>query len=380
MNKIALAIHGGAGTILRSSMTAELEAEYKSGLETALRVGRDILQHGGSALDAVEETVCSLEGFHLFNAGHGAVFTSEGKNELDASIMDGKTLRAGAVAFVRNIKNPIRLARLVMERTEHVLLAGDGANKFAEQMGVELVDDLYFFTEHRWKQLQEAIAAGRVQLDHSGVSTAEVSEPGAVAIGFPKNKNSANSDDVYENTLNNLAETRPVGSVPSEGRTETTKSHEKTRNKKEISNPQSSFRTPHSKGTVGAVACDANGSLAAATSTGGMTNKKFGRVGDTALIGSGTYAENLTCAVSCTGHGEFFMLGVTAYDVAARMKYKQIGLEEAGRETIEHLTEIGGEGGLIAVDALGNVTLPFNSAGMYRGYVTNDDLVVDIYR
>ncbi|MBK9164894.1 MAG: isoaspartyl peptidase/L-asparaginase [Acidobacteria bacterium] len=304
MAKIALAIHGGAGTILRSQMTGELEREYRSGLEAALKAGWAVLEKGGPSLDAVEAAVVSLEDFPLFNSGRGAVFTSEGKNEMDAAIMDGKGLSAGAVAFVRNIKNPIRLARKVMENTEHILLAGEGANQFAAEMGVETAPDEYFFTEHRWLQLQDAIADGRVQLDHAG--------------------------------------------------------------------------TP--KGTVGAVACDSNGFLAAATSTGGMTNKKFGRIGDTPLIGAGTYADDL-CAVSCTGHGEYFMLGVSAYDVSARMRYKEISLEDAARETIERLTEISGEGGLIAVDTHGNVTLPFNSEGMYRGHITgsNDLMVVDIY-
>ncbi|MBK7394585.1 MAG: isoaspartyl peptidase/L-asparaginase [Chloracidobacterium sp.] len=294
MAKIALAIHGGAGTILKSQMTTALEAEYRSGLDTALRIGWQILERGGSSLDAVEATVCSLEDFPLFNAGRGSVFTHEGKQEMDACIMDGHNLKAGAVAFVKNIKNPVSLARLVMQRTEHVLLAGEGANQFAEQIGVHTEPDEYFFTEHRWLQLQEAMAEGRVQLDH------------AVA--------------------------KPIG-------------------------------------TVGAVACDINGHLAAATSTGGMTNKKFGRIGDTPLVGLGNYADD-TCAVSCTGHGEYFMLGVTAYDVAARMKYKGLSLEDAARETIAHLTKINGEGGLIAVDTAGNITLPFNSDGMYRGYVT----------
>ena len=232
----------------------------------------------------------------LFNAGKGSVFTHEGKNEMDAAIMDGMRLKAGAVAFVRNVKNPVHLARLVMEKTEHVLLAAEGANQFAQEIGVEFADDEYFFTEHRWLQLQDAIAEGRVQLDHAAA--------------------------------------KPVG-------------------------------------TVGAVACDSNGHLAAATSTGGMTNKKFGRVGDTPIIGAGNYADEL-CAVSCTGHGEYFMIGVTAYDLAARMKYKGLGLEDAARETVEHLTSIKGEGGLIAVDSNGSVTLPFNSEGMYRGFVTSD--------
>ena len=316
MNNMALAIHGGAGTISRSSMTADLEREYRNGLEAALRAGWSILEDRGSAIEAVEAAVVSLEDFPLFNAGRGSVFTHEGKNEMDAAIMDGTKLKAGAVAFVRNIKNPIKLARLVMQRTEHVLLAADGANKFAAEMNVEHAPDEYFFTEHRWQQLHDAIAAGRVQLDHQ-------------------------------------AETRPEGSVP--------RGHES------------------SLGTVGAVACDSEGRLAAATSTGGMTNKKFGRVGDTPIIGAGNYADE-TCAVSCTGHGEYFMLGVTAYDIAARMKYKGLSLEDAANETIEHLTSIGGEGGLIAVDTKGNVALPFNSEGMYRGYVTTDvRLITEIY-
>ena len=291
MAKIALAVHGGAGTVWKSLMTAELEAEYRGGLESGLRAGWDVLEKGGSSLDAVEAAVVSLEDFPLFNAGRGSVFTHEGKQEMDACIMNGTNLRAGAVAFVRNIRNPIRLARLVMEKTEHILLAGEGANQFADQMDIEAAPDEYFFTEHRWLQLQEAIAEGRVQLDHA----------------------------------------RPVG-------------------------------------TVGAVACDSSGRLAAATSTGGMTNKKYGRVGDTPIVGAGNYAD-ANCAVSCTGHGEYFMLGVTAYDVSARMKYKGLTLEEAARETIEHITAIKGEGGLIAVDANGNVTLPFNSEGMYRGWI-----------
>ena len=230
-------------------MTPDLEREYRKGLETALKAGWSILTSGGSSLDAVETAVASLEDFPLFNAGRGAVFTHEGEQEMDASIMDGSNLKAGAVALVRNIKNPVKLARVVMERTEHVLLAGEGAIEFGEQAGVEMAPDEYFFTEHRWLQLQEAMAEGRVQLDHF------------------------------------TAETQ--------------------RRRYEETNPQSAIRNPQ-LGTVGAVACDINGFLAAATSTGGMTNKKFGRVGDTALIGLGTYADDI-CAVSCTGHGEYLM-------------------------------------------------------------------------
>lgn len=347
MNKIALAIHGGAGTILRSAMSAELEMEYRSGLNAALKLGWDILEKGGSSLDAVEATVCDLENFHLFNAGRGAVFTHEGKNELDASIMDGATLRAGAVAFVRNVKNPIKLARLVMERTEHVLLGGEGANLFALEMGVEMADDAYFHTEHRYAQLLKAREEGVVELDHTVdeavlVGTADVPAAVRPSSGPHLVLDAENARDGQRDA--GVAAKKPMG-------------------------------------TVGAVACDIRGNLAAATSTGGMTNKKFGRIGDTPLIGSGTYADNATCAVSCTGHGEFFMLGVTAYDVAARMKYKNISLERAARETVEYLTSIDGEGGLIAVDALGNVTLPFNSDGMYRGFVTTDGIAhVEIYK
>ena len=352
MTKIAIAIHGGAGTILRSMMTPELEREYRAGLESALQTGWEILTGGGSALDAVEQTVCSLEDFPLFNAGRGSVFTHDGKNEMDASIMDGRTLHAGAIAFVRNVKHPIELARLVMEKTPHILLAAEGANQFAKEMGVEFVPDEYFFTEHRWQQLQDAIASGTVELDHT-VSNAERGMRNAESDGAHSSQSAGGSGKTTENTENT----------------------------EQRRNPKSKIQNPKSLGTVGAVACDTNGNLAAATSTGGMTNKKFGRVGDTALIGAGTYAENATCAVSCTGHGEFFMMGVTAYDVSARMKYRGIDLETAARQTIERLTDIGGEGGFIAVDASGNVVLPFNSDGMYRGYCTADgETSVEIYR
>jgi beta-aspartyl-peptidase (threonine type) len=258
------------------------------------------------------------------------VFTHEGKNEMDASIMDGRSQRAGAIAFVKNVKNPIKLARLVMDRTEHVLLGGAGANQFALEMGVEMADDAYFYTEHRYQQLLSAREQGVIQLDHT-----------------------AEEQEILDENL----ETVGPGDTSSQ------------------------IRNPKPMGTVGAVACDQSGHLASATSTGGMTNKKFGRIGDTPLIGAGTYADNHTCAVSCTGHGEFFMQGVTAYDVAARMRYQGLNLVSAARETIEYLTRIGGEGGLIAVDANGNVTLPFNSDGMYRGCVTADGkLSVGIYR
>jgi beta-aspartyl-peptidase (threonine type) len=245
---------------------------------------------------------------------------------MDAAIMDGKKLKAGAAAFVQNVKNPIKLARLVMERTEHCLLAGEGANEFAHECRVEFESDEYFFTEHRYLQLLKARAAGVVQVDHTAEEIELIEE----------------SETLVEET--------------------------------------SEIATTKSLGTVGAVACDFEGNLAAATSTGGMTNKKFGRIGDTPIIGAGTYAENATCAVSCTGYGEYFMLGVTAFDVAARMKYKNLSLEDASREAIERLSEINGEGGFIAVDALGNIALPFNSEGMYRGFVAeNGEIVVEIY-
>jgi L-asparaginase / beta-aspartyl-peptidase len=294
-NKIALAIHGGAGTILRSQMTAGKELAYTTGLREALESGWKILHGNGSAMDAVEAAVRSLEDCPLFNAGKGAVFTHDEKNELDASIMCGKTLQAGAVSFVRNVKNPISLARLVMQKTEHVMLAGDGAMEFAKENGVELVPDDYFFTEFRYNQLLEAKKKGRVQLDHA----------------------------------------KPIG-------------------------------------TVGAVACDSDGNVAAATSTGGMTNKLYGRIGDTPIIGAGNYADNATCAVSCTGHGEYFMRAVTSYDVACRMKYANATVGEAATAAVEYLRSIDGEGGLIAVDSRGNVSLPFNSDGMYRGWITED--------
>lgn len=318
MANAAIAIHGGAGTILRSMMTQELEAEYRAGLELALKAGWYILERGGPAIDAVEAAVVSLENCPLFNAGRGSVFTHDGKNEMDAAIMDGSRSKAGAVAAITNVKNPVKLARLVMEKSDHVLLSGSGADLFAEEMKVELRDNTYFYTDFRWKQLEESIAAGRVQLDHSAPN--------------PEADPSTSS-----------SHGKPIG-------------------------------------TVGAVACDTSGHLAAATSTGGMTNKRYGRVGDTPIIGAGTYADQ-TCAVSCTGHGEFFMLGVTAYDVAARMRYKGSDLAEASRETIDHVTAMGGEGGLIAVDAQGGVVLPFNSEGMYRGYVNADGSSrVDIYK
>jgi beta-aspartyl-peptidase (threonine type) len=336
MKKIALAIHGGAGTILKSSMTPTLENEYRESLKTALETGWEILKNGGNALDAVEEAVVSLENVPLFNAGKGSVFTHDEKNELDAAIMDGKNLNAGAVASVKNVKNPIKLARLVMEKTEHILLAGIGADEFAMEMRVDFEPDEYFFTNFRYEQLLSARKKGTVELDHA----------------------------------------------PDEAQSPKSKAQSSKLKAQSPLNPKSKIQNPKSKsGTVGAAACDFLGNVAAATSTGGMTNKKFGRIGDTPIIGAGTYADNQTCAVSCTGHGEFFMKTVAAYDVACRMQYKNVSLNEAANETVENLRELGGEGGLIAVDAFGNVALPFNSEGMYRGFITSDgEPIIEIYK
>ena len=351
-------------------MTPELEAEYRSGLESALKIGWDILDRGGSSLDAVEAAVTSLEDFHLFNAGRGSVFTHDGKNEMDAAIMDGDKLRAGAVAFVKNVKNPIKLARLVMQRTEHILLAGEGANQFAMQSGVEMADDAYFFTEHRYEQLLRAREEGVIQLDH----TAEEQDIIEAAVEHPPAGGLTTAETLTGVTK--LGVSSPHVGNGTDGNGATADSQETA----VTENQRSNIRNTKPLGTVGAVACDRDGKLAAATSTGGMTNKKFGRIGDTALIGLGTYADDI-CAVSCTGHGEYFMLGVTAFDVAARMKYKNLSLEEAANETIARLTSIRGEGGLIAVDAKGNVVLPFNLDGMYRGFVgSGGTLNVDIYK
>ncbi len=287
----SIAIHGGAGTILRSTMTAELQQQYEDGLGAALDAGYMVLKVGGSSLDAVEAAVVSLEDFPLFNAGKGAVFNNKGRHEMDAAIMWGKTLEAGGVCGVSNIRNPVKLARSVMEQSGHVLLAGEGAEEFATLQGIAFEDDAYFYTEQRYRQWQEALLEDRVQLDH----------------------------------------------------------------------------TEKKFGTVGAVALDKDGNLAAATSTGGLTNKKYGRVGDSPIPGAGTYANNKTCAISCTGVGELFIRSVVAYDISCLMEYKGLSLKEACDIVVhDKLVKIGGEGGLIAVDALGNICMPFNSEGMYR--------------
>jgi beta-aspartyl-peptidase (threonine type) len=306
---IAIAIHGGSGTIERGEFSAERETEIRATLEQAVRAGREILAAGGSSLDAVTRAVTLLEDSPHFNAGRGAVFNAEGKNELDASIMEGAGLRAGAVAAVRNVRNPILLARKVMTESVHVMLMGEGAESFAREQGIAFEDDAYFYTDYRWQQLQKARANG-----------------------LP--------DTTY------LSET-----------------------------PDQWFST------VGAVALDRAGNLAAATSTGGMTNKRWGRVGDSPIIGAGTYADNRSCAVSATGHGEYFIRATVARDICARVQYTGVSLAEAtGRVINEQLTTMGGQGGVIAVDPSGTIELTFNTSGMYRASIDAEGrLYVAIY-
>ncbi|MDQ6802889.1 MAG: isoaspartyl peptidase/L-asparaginase [Acidobacteriota bacterium] len=290
---IMLVMHGGAGTITRASMTPDVEKQYREKLEEALRAGHAILAKGGTSLDAVEASIRILEDSPLFNAGKGAVFTHEGRNELDAAIMDGKNKRAGSVAGVTVVKNPISAARAVMEKSPHVMMAGHGADLFATQVGLEVVDPSYFWTERRWKELQRELQNEQPAASH--------------------------------------------------------------------------------KGTVGAVALDQAGNLAAGTSTGGTTNKKYGRIGDSPIIGAGTYAENESVAVSCTGVGEYFIRWTAAHDIAALYKYKGMSVEAAGNAVInQKLKDANGEGGAIVLDAKGNFAMPFNSEGMYRGWVGAD--------
>ncbi len=309
MKNFSMVIHGGAGTLVKGLMTSELEDQYRATLKASLDKGYSILEDGGTSLDAVEASVELLENSPLFNAGKGSVFTAEGTHEMDAAIMEGKNQEAGAVSLVTGIKNPVSLARDVMEKSYHVFLAGEGAMQFAKSNDHVIEDPEYFYDEVRYQQWQGIKDSDTFQLDHS---------------------------------------------VKKEGKF----------------------------GTVGAVACDKYGNVAAATSTGGMTNKKWGRVGDSPMIGSGTYANNKTCAVSCTGSGEFFIRGVVAYDVSCLMEYKNMSLENAANEVInKRILEINGDGGLIAVDAKGNITMPFNTEGMYRGYKTSKgNEEISIYR
>lgn len=323
-DNFGIIIHGGAGTILRENMTPELEAEYKAKLEEAIRTGHKILAEGGSSLDAVEATIRIMEDSPLFNAGKGAVFTADEKNELDASIMNGADKAAGAVAGVTTVKNPISLARQVMENSPHVMMAGKGAEIFAKERGLELVSPDYFYTQSRFDALQKLKEKDEnaVELDHDGDSTKK------------------DQTNFYDPTIKD-----------------------------------SKF------GTVGCAALDKNGNLAAGTSTGGMTNKKYGRVGDAPIIGAGTYANNATCAVSSTGWGEFFIRNIVAYDISAMMEYKNITLAEAAKEVIQNkLPALGGDGGIIAIDKNGNVVMEFNTAGMYRASMNKDgELYIGIY-
>ncbi len=299
----SIAIHGGAGTLAKHLFTQEKEKAYQDALALAISAGDIILKNKGTSLDAVQAAITVLEDCPLFNAGKGAVFTHDKRHEMDASLMEGLSLKAGAVAGVSNIKNPIQLARLVMEKSEHVLLCGNGAEDFGRLNNVSFEDDAYFFDELRWNQLLQVINEDTAHLDHN------------VNVEIPDKK----------------------------------------------------------FGTVGAVALDVYGNLAAGTSTGGMTNKRWGRAGDSPIIGAGTYANNATCAVSCTGHGEYFIRAVVAYDISCLMEYAGLSLEQACKKVVnDKLVKFGGEGGLIAIDTKGNICLPFNSEGMYRAWKTHD--------
>jgi beta-aspartyl-peptidase (threonine type) len=315
MADYTIVIHGGAGTILKEDMTPALEKAYVDGLQDALNISYAVLEEGGTAVNAVKAAIVALEDNVLFNAGRGSVFTKKGVQEMDAAIMDGTDLSAGAVAGVRNVRNPIELATEVMRNSNHVFLSGKGANDFAIKQGVKLEPDEFFFSQFRYDQWKAIRDSDNYSLDHTNHQLEEL-----------------------------------------------------MRDKK--------------FGTVGAVACDAHGNLAAATSTGGMTNKKYGRIGDSPMIGAGTYANNHTCAISCTGHGEMFIRSVAAYDVSCLMEYKGMTLQQAMDTVVnDKLLKMNGEGGMIGVDAEGNPALVFNSAGMYRGVKNSKGLSeVSIYK
>jgi beta-aspartyl-peptidase (threonine type) len=305
MGNFTIVIHGGAGTILKEDMTPELEQAYCNALQESLDAGYAVLEQGGSAVNAIKASIVFLEDNLLFNAGRGSVFTKKGVQEMDAAIMNGKDLSAGAAAGIRNVRNPIELATEVMRNSNHVFLSGKGAMDFAIKQGIKLEPDEYFFSQFRYDQWKAIRDSDNYSLDH---------------------------------THHHLEELM--------------------RDKK--------------FGTVGAVACDENGNIAAATSTGGMTNKKYGRIGDSPVIGAGTYANNKTCGISCTGHGEMFIRSVAAYDVSCLMEYKSLSLAQAMNEVVnEKLVAMKGEGGMIGVDAEGNYAMVLNSAGMYRGVKTS---------
>ena len=317
-NDFAIIIHGGAGTILKKNMTPEKETAYEAKLAEAIKVGYAILNKGGTSQEAVMKTIQVMEESPLFNAGKGAVFTHEETNELDASFMDGKTLNAGAVAGVKNVKSPIELAIKVMTDSDHVMLSGDGASIFAKEKGLEIVDPSYFYTEKRFKSLQRIKDKTKTELDYDDKKSA-----------------------FYDTDIKNAK-----------------------------------------FGTVGCVALDKNGNIAAGTSTGGMTNKRWGRIGDAPIIGSGTYANNKTCGVSSTGWGEYFIRSQVAYDISAQMEYQNKSLKEATKDVIQNkLTQLGGTGGVVAIDKAGNMSFEFNTAGMYRASMDEKgNLVVKIYK
>lgn len=319
--RLGFMIHGGAGVITRGSLTPEKEKEYRAKLEDAVLAGYKALQDGKSGLDAIETAIRILEDSPLFNAGKGAVFTADGKNELDAAVMDGKTLKAGAVAGLRHVKNPITLARAVMEKSPHVMMIGEGAEKFAREINIELVPEKYFFTQERWDSLQKIIKQ-------------------------EKEKEKAEKEG------------------------------------KKVSQIDLRLEPANKFGTVGAVALDKDGNLAAGTSTGGMTYKKYGRVGDVPIIGAGTYANNDSCAVSATGWGEFFIRLGVARDISALMEYRALPIQQAADLVIKQkLQNLGGDGGIIAIDKFGNMAISFNSEGMYRAYINKEGKpVVEIYK
>lgn len=315
MQPFSIVIHGGAGTILKEDMTPELEKAYSKGLDEALSAGYAVLEQGGEAANAVKAAIVVLEDNLLFNAGRGSVFTKKGVQEMDAAIMDGKNREAGAVAGVRNVRNPIELAAEVMHNSNHVFLSGKGANDFAIKQGIKLEPDEFFFSQFRYDQWKAMRDSDNYSLDHTHQGLEELMK-----------------DKKF--------------------------------------------------GTVGAAACDKNGNIAAGTSTGGMTNKKYGRIGDSPIIGAGTYANNLTCAISCTGHGEPFIKALAAYDVAAHMEYKGMSLHNAMNEVVHtKLVALEGEGGMIGVDAKANISMMFNSAGMYRAMQhSNGQKIISIYK
>ena len=315
LSRITLVVHGGSGNVTPRSVPPAMAEQYKQGLERALKAGHAVLAQGGSSVDAVVAAIKVMEDDPLFNAGKGAVFTAAGRNELDAAIMDGRTGKAGAVAGVTTVKNPITAARAVMDHTRHVMLSGTGADAFAAEQKLEIVPPSYFYTPHRWQQLQRARQGNQLQLDHDGAQRRSSVQPDS---------------------------TEP-------------------------------WQVDHKYGTVGAVALYAHGNLAAGTSTGGLTNKLYGRIGDSPIIGAGTYASNATVAVSATGTGEFFMRGVVAYDIAARMKYSGLNVADAVDRTLsEALTEQQGRGGVISLNRQVEVKMGFNTEGMHRGYIRAD--------